>query len=46
MRRWDDVASSTNLFDGDLAIARIYDRALSATEVATNFNAQKSRFGL
>jgi hypothetical protein len=46
MRRWDDVASSTNLFDGDLAIARIYDRALSATEVATNFNVQKSRFGL
>ncbi len=46
MRRWDDVVSSSNLIDGDLAIVRIYNRALSATEVSDNFNAQKSRFGI
>jgi hypothetical protein len=46
MRRWDDAATSGNLFDGDLAIVRIYNRAISATEVLQNFNAQKTRFGL
>ena len=46
MRRWDDVVSSSNLFDGDLAIGRIYNRTLTTTEVLQNFNAQKSRFGL
>lgn len=46
MRRWDDVVSSSNLIDGDLAISRIYNRALSATEILQNYNAQKSRFGL
>ena len=46
MRRWDSTVNSTDLFDGDLAIGRIYNRALTATEVSTNFNAQKSRFGL
>lgn len=44
MRRWDDVVSSTNLIDGDLSIVRIYDRALSASEVLQNYNAQISRF--
>jgi hypothetical protein len=46
MRRWDDVASTTNSIDGDLAIVRIYNRRLSATEILTNYNAQKTRFGL
>ena len=46
MRRWDDVVSSGNLIDGDLAITRIYNRVLSANEISTNFNAQKSRYGL
>jgi hypothetical protein len=31
---------------GKIAIARVYNRALSASEVAQNYNAQKSRFGL
>lgn len=46
MGRWDTLSGSTNYIDGDLAIVRIYDRSLSATEVQTNFNAQKTRFGL
>lgn len=46
MRRWDDAVNSSNLFDGDLAIARIYSSALTATQVLQNFNANKSRFGL
>jgi hypothetical protein len=33
-------------FRGDLAVTRIYDRALSAAEVLQNYNAQKGRFGL
>jgi len=33
-------------FDGTIAIAKIYDRALSAEEVKQNYNSIKSRFGL
>ena len=44
MRRWDDAVSTTNLFDGDLAIVRVYNRRLSATEILTNYNAQLARF--
>jgi len=32
--------------DGDLAIIRIYNKALTSSEIATNWNAQRSRFGL
>jgi len=46
MRRWDDVVSSTNLIDGDLAIVRIYNRSLLSGEIQQNYNAQKARFGL
>lgn len=46
MGRWDDLTGATNYIDGDLAIARIYNRALTATEIKTNFNAQKTRFGI
>jgi hypothetical protein len=31
---------------GNIAIAQIYNRALTATEVLQNYNAQKGRFGL
>jgi hypothetical protein len=31
---------------GNVAIARIYNRALTAAEVLQNYNALKSRFGL
>ena len=33
-------------FDGEIAIARIYNRCLSAAEVLQNYNAQRSRFGV
>jgi hypothetical protein len=33
-------------FQGKIAVVQMYNRALSATEVSQNYNAQKSRFGL
>jgi hypothetical protein len=33
-------------FNGNIAIAQIYNRALSATEIRQNYNATKTRFGL
>jgi len=33
-------------WDNQLALPRIYNRALTATEVARNYNADKSKFGL
>ena len=42
MRRWDNP----EYWGGYLAIIRIYNRALSATEVTTNYAASKARFGL
>ena len=33
-------------YNGNIAIARIYNRALSATEVLQNFNATRIRFGI
>lgn len=44
MRRWDSTVTSSNLVNGDLAIVRIYNRALSATEILSNYNAQSGRF--
>ena len=38
--------SSVYYLDGDIANLKMYNKALSATEVTQNFNAQKSRFGL
>ena len=32
--------------DGNIAVSRVYNKALTAAEVLQNFNAQKSRFGL
>jgi len=46
MGRWDTLSGSVNYIDGDLSIVRIYNRALSATEIQNNFNSQKTRFGL
>ena len=42
MRRWDNP----EYWGGYLAIVRIYNRALSATEVTTNYSGNKARFGL
>lgn len=44
MGRWDDLNGSTNYIDGDLSIVRIYNRALSAVEILSNYNAQSGRF--
>jgi hypothetical protein len=38
--------SSERWFIGNIPVVRIYNRALSASEILQNFNAQKSRFGL
>ena len=45
-RRWDDVVSSGNLFDSNIAAVRVYNRALSASEISQNFNALRGRFGI
>lgn len=46
-RRWDAPANDQgNYTDGTIPIVRIYDRALSASEVTQNYNATKSRYGL
>jgi hypothetical protein len=45
-RRWDDVVSSGNLFDSNIAAVRIYNRALSSVEIQQNFNSLRGRFGL
>ena len=44
MRRWDDVVSSGNLFDGDLAIVKIYNNSLNSTEILNNYNSTYNRF--
>ncbi len=44
MRRWDETLTSTNFVDGDLAIVRIYSRALSDSEILTNYDFDYPRF--
>jgi hypothetical protein len=39
-------APSSETFDGTIAVARIYSKELSATEIQQNFNAQRSRYGI
>jgi len=41
-KRWDQ----SNYAYGDYSVVRLYNRDLSSSEVTTNFNALKSRFGL
>ncbi len=45
-RRWDDVVSSSNLFDTNIAAVRVYNRALTAAEVQQNYNTLKGRYGI
>jgi hypothetical protein len=46
-RRWDDVANvASNFFSGDIASVKIYNRALSASEIQQNFNTQRKRFNI
>ena len=42
MRRWD----TGNYWGGRISIVRIYSRALTSTEITTNYDASKARFGL
>ena len=42
--RW--VGGSSQYFNGNISSAKIYNRALTATEVQQNFNATRSRFGI
>lgn len=44
-RRWDDIVSSGNLLDTNIGVIRIYNRALSSTEISQNYNAIKGRYG-
>jgi hypothetical protein len=44
--RWQSALSGNRPFNGYVALSQIYNRALSATEVLQNYNAQKGRFGL
>ena len=37
---------TSEYLDGKLAIVKIYNRALSATEITQNFNATRNRFGI
>lgn len=41
-RRWD----FTDYFAGNISITKIYNRALSPSEILENYNATKTRFGL
>ena len=45
MRSSDDDNANIS-WDGDFGPFSVYDRILSTTEVAQNFNGLKSRFGL
>ena len=38
--------SPNSNFGGEIPIVRLYDRALSSSEILQNYNAQKGRFGL
>ena len=39
-------SGTQRFYDGKIAIARIYNRALDASDVLYNYNGQKNRFGL
>lgn len=42
MKRWDDP----NFLNARLSVVRLYNRALSADEILSNYNAAKNRYGL
>jgi hypothetical protein len=42
----DSTSGSSRYFNGSTAIAQIYNRALSASEVSQNFNALRGRYGI
>jgi hypothetical protein len=40
------IVACCGAFDGYLSVVRVYNRALSESEILKNWNAQKSYFGL
>jgi hypothetical protein len=42
----NNTSQNVEFYSGNIASVQIYNRALSATEIAQNYNAQKSRFNL
>ena len=42
----DDAFATGRAYDGNMAVAQIYNRALTASEITQNYNATKGRFGL
>lgn len=40
------IGSYAGILDGNIAVAKIYNRVLSASEVSQNFQAAKTKFGL
>lgn len=44
--RWDAPFFPQSFLDGSVPVVRLYNRALSASEISQNFNANRSRFGL
>lgn len=38
-------ALNQEMFEGNIALARVYTKVLSSTEIAQNYNAQKTRYG-
>jgi hypothetical protein len=38
--------AGTNYFKGNIGIVRVYNRALSSTEITANYNSTKSVYGL
>jgi len=45
-RDTNTIGGQTDWYTGRIAIIRVYNKALSATEIGQNYNAQRARFGL
>lgn len=46
-RRWDSVNNDPNNFaNADVPVVRVYSKALGSSDIASNYNSEKSYFGL
>ena len=45
-RRWDSPLTADNMFPGDIGIVRVYNTALTSTQISNNFTQERARFGL
>lgn len=43
-RRWDETTTASNYLRGNISVIRIYNRALTASELLQNYNAQRGRY--